>query len=83
MAWWNRKKELEPRRVVTVLDPSVADRLDEATQRLESIVQQLAARLDEFGEPVSQAVKKRPVKKAAKKKAPAKRAAPRPKKESQ
>lgn len=51
--------------VTTVIDPSVATRLDEATQRLESVVHQLMERLDEFNVP--QPIKVAPAKKVAKK----------------
>jgi RNA processing factor Prp31 len=53
----------------TVLDPSVAARLDEVTNRLELVVQQLTNRLDEYREDDPAPPPKRAPRKAAAKKA--------------
>lgn len=88
MVWFKRKPKQELPPPASVIEPSVAERLDEATARLEGVVNALLARLDEFnlrGVPApvtgpSQA-RKAPTKKPPAKKVAAKKAAPR-KKES-
>lgn len=71
----------------TVIDPNVADRLDEVTERLETVVAELTERLNKFHlhddenrgptrAPVKKTTTKAPAKKAAAKKAPAVKKAP-------
>ena len=45
MRWFRRD---EDRKVSTVLNPSVADRLEEVTDRLEHMVQTLQERIDQI-----------------------------------